>query len=388
MLTLITKPTDQCNAACVYCSVGDKARIKTRMSQDTLRLFFERIREFLSDTSESVYVTWHGGEPLLLGSAFYESVAQIEEELVGPYRDRIQHTMQSNLTLLDDSYRRIFRLLRIEQVGSSFEFVPGLRGLGTKVDWQLYNRKFFDAIAKLDEWGVGWGIVYVVTSRSVHRPEDVANYCLNLTGTRGTIRINPLYLEGSARRPEVSDLGVTPEEYGHFLGRVFRVWFSRRESATAMEPLRGYYDYYLGRSDTQCCDESGSCGRSHLGIDPEGNIYQCGRSMDADVLKYGNLTTDSFRSVWDHPLKQLLLGRSDALAGTECLKCECYDWCHGGCPVDGYLYKNDWFKSTNLCEARRIFFTQYFLPTMRAAGLQPVMRGPRVMRPPEPTWKK
>jgi hypothetical protein len=101
-------------------------------------------------------------------------------------------------------------------------------------------------------------------------PWDWSSVITNLIGSYGTLRINPLYLEGYARRPEVADLGVTPEEYGHFLGRAFQIWFSRRDSVPPVEPLHGYYEYYLGRSDTQCCDEAGSCGRSHLGIDPDG----------------------------------------------------------------------------------------------------------------------
>jgi uncharacterized protein len=386
MLTLITKPTDECNAACVYCSVGDKARTKTRMTEQTVRLLFERIREFLAGTNESVYITWHGGEPMLLGSSFYELVAKIEEEIAGEYRDRILHTMQSNLTLLNDSYRRVFQLLRINMVGTSFEFVPELRGLGAKVDWRLYNRRFFEATEKLNELGIGWGIVYVVTSRSVHRPDDVINFCLNLVSRSGAIRLNTLYLEGAARRPEVAHLGVTPEEFGHFLGRVFQIWFERRDSVPSVEPLQSYYDYYLGKTDSLCCDESGSCGRSHLGIGPEGNIYQCGRSMDADVLQYGNLATHSFCSVWDHPLKEMLLGRSQLLSEADCAECDCFDWCHGGCPVDGYIYKGDWFKSTNWCEARRILFRQYFVPTMRGAGLAAARRTPRETRPLKPTW--
>lgn len=364
MITLITKPTDACNARCVYCSVGDKAKRPERMTLDLVRRLFERVAAFLSTHDEWINITWHGGEPLLMGPAFYKEVIRIEEEVAGKHRDRIRHSMQSNLTMLTDAWEDVFKALRIEMVGSSFEFLPGLRGLGRNVDWRTYHKLFFDAVERLEGWGIGFGVIYVVTSDAIDRPEDVINLCMNVVQRSGGIRLNPLYLEGEARRDEVRPLGVDARKFGHFLGRAFRVWWPQHDVAPNVEPFQAYCKKLLGESNDLCCDDSGVCGDSHLGIDPLGRVYQCGRAMDTGILEYGHLNTHSLEEILNHPLKVELEGRTAALAKTDCASCEVFHLCHGGCPIDGYIYKDRWHGSTIFCESKKIFLSEYLLPAL------------------------
>ena len=50
MATVIFKPTEACNARCVYCDVVHKENHSSkRMSLDTLEVFFARIDEFLRE---------------------------------------------------------------------------------------------------------------------------------------------------------------------------------------------------------------------------------------------------------------------------------------------------------------------------------------------------
>lgn len=364
MLTIIVKPTENCNANCVYCSVNDKSMKKKTMSERILRALYRRIGEYLANSDDRVNITWHGGEPMLPGPAFYEKVIAIQKRFLGKNAERVQHSMQTNLTMLNDSFRDIFERLGIRQLGSSFEFVPGLRGIGKNCDSQAYERKFFDAISKLNQWGVGFGVVYVVTSRSIGRGEEVLNYLINLVNHDGGLRINPLYLEGEAKKEAVKPLGVSAVDFGNFLGCCFRSWYPRREIYNPIEPFLGFYNFLVGKSKSLCCDESGVCGSSHLGVDPDGNIYQCGRAMDSHVLKYGHLLTHDFKGVFEHELKHKLSLRSAELRRTECSDCRFFDYCHGGCPIDGFIYRADWNRKTIWCEARRIFFQDHMEPVM------------------------
>jgi uncharacterized protein len=364
MLTIITKPTENCNSNCVYCSVNDKSMKKEVMSDEVLTLLFTRIREFLAGSEESVNITWHGGEPMLVGTAFYEKVHRIQERIAGDLQNRICHSMQSNLTILSDGFFDVFKKLNIDQVGSSFEFLPNVRGIGKKVNSDLYERRFFQSVEKLEKWKIRWGVIYVVTSKSVGLGEDVLNYLINLVNQSGGIRLNPLYLEGEARKDDLKYLGVTAEQFGHFLGKCFVSWYPRRKIYPLVQPFDGFLNYILGISNTLCCDEAGTCGSSHLGVDPQGNIYQCGRSMDTKVLKYGHLETHDFQNVFRHELKDRLNNRSQFLSEAECRDCRFFKFCHGGCPVDGFIYRDDWFKKTIWCEARKIFLEQYFEPTL------------------------
>jgi uncharacterized protein len=376
MISLIVKPTDSCNARCLYCSVRDKSKRQHRMTSDMVRLLLTRIGEYLETTpADTVNITWHGGEPLLMGPAFYQDVVALEADALGVHRSRLSHSIQSNLTMLTDAWYDVLKALRVRTMGTSIEFVPGLRGLGSRVDSTAYQRLFFDATERLGRWGIGWGGIYVVTSRSIDRPEDVVNYCMNLVQQSGGFRLNPLYLEGEARRAEVLPLGIGAAAFGHFLGRAFRVWWPRRKSAPVVEPFQSYCRVLMGEAEDLCCDDSGRCGRSHLGIDAMGRVYQCGRAMDSEVLEYGHLATHGLGEILSHPLKQQLEGRTSSLAGGECAGCSVFHLCHGGCPIDGYIYKDRWHGNTIWCESKKILLEEYLLPTLaRDTGLVDVGR--------------
>jgi radical SAM protein with 4Fe4S-binding SPASM domain len=179
-----------------------------------------------------------------------------------------------------------------------------------------------------------------------------------------SIRINPIYREGEAKKSELAYLYVTAQEYGHFLGKAFVHWHGRRHIFPQIQPFQGFMDRYLKPGAILTCDEAGICGKTHMGVDALGGIYQCGRAMDAGLLKYGNLIDNDFENVFDNPQKLDLDTRNDVLSKGECGSCRFFDYCHGGCPVDSYNYFDAWHHKTYFCETRKIFFEQYFEPAL------------------------
>ena len=148
MATVIFKATEECNARCIYCDVVHKtAHGPTTMPQATLKLFFSRVNEFLKQRpDERLEIIWHGGEPLLLGPAYFEQAWEFQQKHCSQTADRIKHELQSNLTLFRKEFSPIFRKLGIGAIGTSFESIDGLRGLGPERDSRGYNKKFLEAI--------------------------------------------------------------------------------------------------------------------------------------------------------------------------------------------------------------------------------------------------
>ena len=121
MATVIFKPTDRCNSNCAYCSVLQNEHNRD-MADDVLETLFRRINEYLvAHPHEHVDFTWHGGEPLLLGPAYFDRAWQLQQQYCPATKDRIKHLIQSNLTLFHEGFVEPFRRLGIEQVGSSYE---------------------------------------------------------------------------------------------------------------------------------------------------------------------------------------------------------------------------------------------------------------------------
>lgn len=365
MLTLIVKATEYCNSNCVYCAVRDKESKQEKMSIDVLRKLFERIGEYLAaDAERRVNITWHGGEPALMGVEFYTAVELLQQEILGLDAPRLRHTMQSNLTLLTDELVKVLKRLGVTSVGTSFEYLPGIRGLGPERDSDLYAEQFFRGFEVLRRHDLGAGAIFVVTSRTVHAPVEAMIILGNLFGKRyrGHFRINPLYLEGEASKAMNRDLAITAEQFGHFLGKAYLHWYPRRSVLTNVAPFATLRAAVDGEPVHQSCEEAGVCGNTHLSVSASGEVYQCGRAMDNLALHYGNIKAQSFEALFQHPVKRELMGRSDQLRATECAGCPVWAYCHGGCPVDSFIHHSDWKHKTNFCATKQLFLGDYVLP--------------------------
>ena len=250
MATVIFKPTEACNARCVYCDVVHKENHSSkRMSLDTLEVFFARIDEFLRERpDESMDVIWHGGEPLLLGPAYFAQALAFQEKHCADTSGRIGHSIQSNMTLFSRELAKILRKLGIDSIGTSYDPIDNVRGLGKRRDSRAYNRKFMDGIRLLEEEGFSWGVIYVVTRLSLARPVEIFQFLSNLS-PKGAFMFNPVLVY----TPDFDAIRISPEEYADFLGAIFPTWWSRRNELPHIEPFASLVTNLLGEGKSLMC---------------------------------------------------------------------------------------------------------------------------------------
>ena len=256
MATVIFKATEECNARCIYCDVVHKtAHGPTTMPQATLELFFSRVNEFLKQRpDERLEIIWHGGEPLLLGPAYFEQAWEFQQKHCSQTADRIKHELQSNLTLFRKEFSPIFRKLGIGAIGTSFESIDGLRGLGPERDSRGYNKKFLEAIKLVEAEGFGWSLIYVVTKPALADPLGIFQFLVNLS-PRGGFMFNPVLLYGN----KLEHLRVTAEEYADFLGTILPVWWANREDLPDIRPFSYLARNVAGDVKGLMCGDSGQC---------------------------------------------------------------------------------------------------------------------------------
>lgn len=99
---------------CTYCylpSLGDRSRMEPDIPQ---RLAVELAAEM----PHPVEIRWHGGEPLTVGAAHFERLLEPFE----PMRraGRLQHSLQTNSTLIDDEWCSLFERYGV-RVGVSID---------------------------------------------------------------------------------------------------------------------------------------------------------------------------------------------------------------------------------------------------------------------------
>ena len=219
MATVIFKPTEACNSRCIYCDVVyRKTPGPKRMTFETLETFFRRVNEFLLERpQERMRIIWHGGEPLLLGPGYFERALRYQEKHCSGTVTRIRHLVQSNLTLLSREFLDPMRKLGVANLGTSYDPIDHIRGLGEKRDSLTYKKRFMEAICLLEEEGFNWGVIYVVTKYSLSKPLEIFNFLTNLSPQK-KLKFHPVLVNGCG----LDHIKVSPTEYTEFLGAIFR----------------------------------------------------------------------------------------------------------------------------------------------------------------------
>jgi uncharacterized protein len=358
MRTMILKVTEKCNSNCAYCDVVANRAQAEHMPLDVLKIVFKRINEFLEiHPEETINVTFHGGEPLLVGVEFYKAAYELQRKYCRDTRDRINYGIQSNMTLFSEDYVEIFSDLGIEQVGTSYDPEPHIRGPGIPNDSDLYNRLFMQGDAIASKHGIKSGIIYVVTKKSLRSPLKVFYYLTNLR-PGGFFNMYPVILYHNRRE----DLAITPTEYVAFLGAIFPVWWKYKQRYPHVEPFCSMLRIIKDGHFSLTCASSGACAYHHVNVDPVGETSQCGRSSDWGLLPYGNIRERSLEEIFSDSKRDELHTRNDVLRHGACRGCSFWTICHGDCPLDSYpKYSNFLHRSEWGC-TRKIFVEQYFEP--------------------------
>jgi|GEM_PF-337551 len=389
MTTMIFKPTEACNGNCIYCDVVRKEVTgDNTLSLERLELLFVRINEFLeARPQERFQLIWHGGEPLILGPDYYEKAYRFQETHCADTKGRISHEIQSNMTLFSPKFVEIFKKLGITKVSTSYDPIPNIRGLGKTIDSEAYNKNFLKGIRALEEAGLNWAMIYVVTRFSLEKPLDLFYFLTNFTPD-GSVMFNPVYF--FERQP--MDLAITPDEFVDFLGEIFKVWWPHRDRYPTIQPFYSLVRTIVEGQPSLICGESGACADTHISLGPSGTLSQCGRSSDWNLIKLGSLDDTTLEEAFAAEGKQTLRDRQSVVCEGDCAVCRFWDICHGGCPLDAMADTGSFMNKSPLCVVKRRFIEEYLEPITgvryepgekkeAAAPSHPGTRPPRPMRP-------
>lgn len=359
MPNLIFKATEACNANCVYCDVVHRKKPRT-IPLDLLKKAFERFDEYLQEfPEEEIRIIWHGGEPCFAGLDLYKHVLEYLDTICSKTRDRLKFAVQSNLTMINEDFIEVFNKMGIYVIGTSYEPIPGVRGIGPKRDSHLYNKKFFEGINLLEKHGMTWGFIYVVTKQVLDKPLEVFYHLTNLR-LKGGFDIHPVLIYEDAAA-ESKETAITQEEFADFLGTIFKEYWAHQGRYQHVDPFEAYIRYYTKQQDTFACCDAPTCGL-HLYLGPDGETAQCGRAADWDILQYGNIKDKSLKTIFEDAQRKLVDSRVNILPESDCKGCEYWRICHGGCPLDAYNGYKDYKRKTDQCLSKKLFLKKYFEP--------------------------
>ncbi len=367
-----------CNLDCTYCYYLSKENLlqgSGRMSDETLELFIKQYIEGVP--GGSVVFSWQGGEPTLLGLAFFRKVIAFEKKHAKPGQ-RIENDLQTNGTLLDDEWCGFLKENR---------FLVGLSIDGPKEIHDRYRvtkgkKPTFDlvfaAAQRLQRHGVPFNTLTCVNRFNGRRPLDVYRFLrqeLNSTYLQfipivehkhfdrvAPQKWNPADLpkEGDPEaRPGhphsiVTDWSVDPEDWGYFLSKVFDRWLSRDLGTVMVNHFETLVAQHLGLP-SQMCIYTQNCGRG-VAVENDGSVYSCDHYVYPEY-RLGYLQAK--------PLGELVASREQTKFGRAksetlpqyCRQCAYLTDCWGECPKNRLIRTPDGEPGLNyLCRGFKQFF--------------------------------
>ncbi len=160
----------------------------------------------------------------------------------------------------------------------------------------------------------------------------------------------------SGRVPDVAAPYIEEEGIRYFL--LFRDVMDRRDMAESIAfyefdaAIAGLKSRYRGIDGVFCSGfvpdvesqprlAAARCpaGTTKLSVLPDGTVYPCYLFFGYPAFALGNILTDDFQQIWQHPL----LDHFRFFDQNRCPKTDCrlFSACHGGCPAMSYRFYND-----------------------------------------------
>ena len=351
---VLAKPAGpKCNLDCAYCFYLEKDQLypdsRFRMSNEVLETYIAQLVD--SHRSDTVTVTWQGGEPTLMGVDFYRRAIEYQVKHARPGMS-FENSLQTNGTLLTDEWCEFFRENNF-LIGIS---VDGPRELHDTYRIDRTGRPTFDSVMHglelLQTHEVDYNILVSVNRTNADYPLEIYKFFRDEVGADWLQFIPVVEHEGAG---EVSDRSVTPEQWGNFLVTVFDEWVSNDVGRLFVQTFEAAVSKWMGMPTSGMCIFEPTCGYA-LALEHNGDLYACDHFVEPEHL-LGNITR--------HPMSELVASEQQAEFGRSkltslpraCRECDVLFACQGECPRNRFTSTIDGDPGLNyLCAGYKRFF--------------------------------
>ncbi len=346
-----------CNLRCEYCFYLGKTGLYPeekdfRMPDDVLEQYIKSYIE--AQSGPTVSFAWQGGEPTLMGLAFFERVVELQKQYL-PDGWQCENSLQTNGILLDEAWCHFLHQHGF-LVGLSLDGPPQLHDLYRRdPEGKGTSAQVIEALRRMQEHQVEFNILCVVNNANAEQPLAVYDFFKEMDC--GFLQFIPL-VEPENGRP--SHRSVSGSQYGYFLTQIFNEWVRHDLGDIYVQMFESCVGSAAGMGAGVCVN-SRYCGR-FLAMEHNGDLYACDHYV-VPSHKLGNIMADSMGEMVNSDA-QNGFGRDkfDALP-QKCLDCAVLTMCFGGCPKDRLLQDEDGRWRNVLCEGFFQFFS-YIHPYM------------------------
>lgn len=223
----VVKVSKFCNLRCQYCYEHRELHVRDVMPSATLERLFAGADSFGDELSArgiapGFSFVWHGGEPLLLPSDYYQRIAELQQRHIRRYPYR--NSVQTNLFGINAGAVK-FVIAAGWELGVSIDFADGIR---TNAGGRDSNRTVLRAAEDLRKSGARFGAISVLGAHNRNALVDAYDWVAEFA--EGW-RILPVFSGGP--EDSLSRLRLQEED----VVRVFCELFERRAGAKTHIPI-------------------------------------------------------------------------------------------------------------------------------------------------------
>jgi len=319
-------PTLECNLRCTYCFEEHPGG---RWDIAATRTVLTAIFTFLAEKGLSASrLHWQGGEPLLMGQAYWQAVLPMAAELAARHGVRLVQSMQTNLTLYDAAFGPLARQFLAGVLGTSFE-PAGLR-LGVAGGASAFTRQWRRAHEAARADGLEVGVLSLLTEAALR--QGAAAYLNELRETHGIRRLRltlPFRQTGQG-------FWLDAEAAGDFLAVAYDLWYGRGGDdwleIRPFEHLTARLRNQVPRS-AGLCMFSRNCADISLAILPTGEVTLCDNFAGPGEASsgYGNVFRQSLGEIHAGAGRAAIRRQVAGLLTDQCAACRYLGFCFGGC---------------------------------------------------------
>jgi len=343
-----------CNLRCKYCYYLDKRSLYPR--EEALTMTDEMLEKYIiqhieATTDETIFFSWHGGEPLMAGIDFFIKAVAIQKKHK-PAGRTILNGVQTNGTLIDWNWASFL---------AEEKFVVGISIDGPG---DLHNRfrvapggepslsRVLKGYDILQRSRIRSEILCVVNSYNVRFPLVVYNFFRELGAKY--ITFLPLVEKRQGTKSGVTRASVPPDEFGRFLISVFDEWVERDIGEIKIQIIEESARTAFKQEHTLCIFKE-NCGGVPV-VELNGDFYSCDHFVNRDNF-IGNITQGSVAGFLDSERQKAFgLAKSRTLP-QYCIECEVRAMCNGECPKNRFITTPDGESGLNyLCSGYKAFF--------------------------------